>query len=351
MFDFFWKKANQVTNTAVSTEDHFDRFKMIFEILLDKKHFETHDLRYISLMSKNIFTSVVELSGDTIIIKFISPDLSKLIWDNQLFTSTDNPRLFKYLEDAKNKSSIDIYTDITIASNSKYLVLKYLSKTNDFELNFVSVEEYSTHLKQIITRDINIINRIVGMKDNNTLEHTIRVWELSSYLANLLWKDKDYCEKIKIAAQLHDIWKIRIPDNILLKKEALTNDEYEVMKLHTIYWAEIVEKLSFIFSWIDAHDLIKNIVSYHHEKYDGTWYNDWLSGENIPFEARIVNIIDSFDSIKTDNTETSYDEIKKIMEELRWIDFDPKLLDVFLEHYYEFVGIRWLYEDNTIVDK
>ncbi|MDP2090769.1 MAG: HD domain-containing protein [Candidatus Gracilibacteria bacterium] len=349
MFNFLGKKQNNEIKTQVLKEDHFDRFKVIFQILLDNKNFVDKDLRYISLISKNNFASVVEMTPNTIIIKFMSPELSKLIGETQMFTDDDNIKLFKYLEEAKNEAGKEIYTSITISNGLKYLVVRYLQNTSDFEFYFISPEDYNSHLKQIITRDINIINQIVGMKDNDTLEHTLRVGELSSYLASLLGKDKDYCEKIKIAAQLHDIGKIRIPDSILLKKTPLDKDEYDIMKLHTIYGAEMVDKLSFIFSGIDALDLIKNIVLYHHEKYDGTGYNDGLSGDEIPLESKIVNIIDSFDSIKTDNVEDiTYEEIKEVMQKLRGVDFDPKILDIFLEHYYEFVGIRGLYDDNSI---
>lgn len=332
----------------ISSSDYLDRFKKVIEILLDDKTFLENDLRYMSMLSSNKFVSVVSYEKEIFDIKYISTSLLSIISDNWLISDIYSDNLLNFLYYAINNPCKEIFTNINILNNSKYLNIIFNNDNNDFELYFIDQSEHDSFIMSSLVRDMNMINHILWIKDSETLKHTIRVWEMSHYLSTLLWMDNSFLDKIKIAAMLHDIWKMKVPDHLLLKEWKINLEEYEQVKLHTTYWWEIMDKLSFIFSDLELLNFIKNITNYHHEKYDGNWYPFWLVWENIPIEARIVAVIDVFDALKSKRPyKLPFDDdyVKKIMIDWRASHFDPEILDLFLNHYYEFTWIRWINED------
>ena len=140
-------------------------------------------------------------------------------------------------------------------------------------------------------------------RDEETGFHLIRMANFSRIIA-LELADKhnlsdEFIEFLFNFAPLHDIGKIAIPDNILLKQGALSEEERTTMQTHVFKGAEIVEKLinGFNMETMPKIDMLKNIVLYHHEAMDGSGYPQGLSGKNIPIEARIVSVSDVFDAL------------------------------------------------------
>ena len=139
------------------------------------------------------------------------------------------------------------------------------------------------------------------------------------------WKQKDTFH-LRNAAHLHDIGNIGIPDAILNKPARQTDEEYAVNKEHTIIGAEILKNIT----------LVKHVVEVarsHHECYDGTGYPDGLKGEEIPIQARIVAVADSYDAMRsrhiyrnTLKPEAIYEQFQKN----RGVQFDPEITDTFL---------------------
>lgn len=123
-------------------------------------------------------------------------------------------------------------------------------------------------------------------------DHNLRVGELSHYVSKLLNMDELEQKKIKRAGELHDIGKIVIPEEILFKKDKLNNDEYTIMKRHSIF-------SSYLTDIMDENIDISSYVRYHHENYNGTGY-ERLRGENIPIGSRIIRIVDVFDALTND---------------------------------------------------
>ncbi|KGK85146.1 hypothetical protein DP73_18855 [Desulfosporosinus sp. HMP52] len=167
-------------------------------------------------------------------------------------------------------------------------------------------------------------------KDTNTHGHSERVAEFAMALAeNLGLSDK---EKVNLwrAAILHDIGKIGIPDAILNKPSALTEDEWSVMKSHPGRGAEICSKLKF------ARGILP-IIKYHHEHFDGRGYPEGLKGDSIPFLARIVSVADTVDAITSPRTYRSQPRtMEQAIEELErcsGTQFDPVLVESFIEVY------------------
>ncbi len=129
-------------------------------------------------------------------------------------------------------------------------------------------------------------------RDAYTEAHCARVAHLAFYMGNKLGLSEDELACLVSASILHDIGKIGVSDDLLLKPNALVPIEFEVMKSHTIIGASIVEKLD-----IPTAAEVAQLVRWHHERIDGTGYPDGLKGDEIPIGARIISIVDAFDAL------------------------------------------------------
>lgn len=183
-----------------------------------------------------------------------------------------------------------------------------------------------------------IVGEAVEARSKETGAHVKRVSLICDLLAKKMGLDYRFIEAIRLAAPLHDVGKIAIPEAILHKPSKLDNDEWEIMKTHAAAGAEILSKSKMSLSKLGA-----KLAHFHHENWDGSGYPKGLKGENIPLEARIMAIADVFDalgSVRSYKKAWSNDEIETFMRSQKGIKFDPKLIDIFLEHYEEFVEIR-----------
>ncbi|WP_306767440.1 HD-GYP domain-containing protein [Hypnocyclicus thermotrophus] len=140
--------------------------------------------------------------------------------------------------------------------------------------------------------------------------------------------------------------KVGIPDKILLKPGKLTKEEFKIMKTHTIIGANILKsfKENIKKHDIDIFDYAIEIVNFHHEKWDGTGYPKGLKANEIPLVARIVSIADVFDALTNKRVYKkafSFEESIKMIKEMKGINFDPLIVDVFIESLAE---IRDVYE-------
>jgi HD-GYP domain-containing protein (c-di-GMP phosphodiesterase class II) len=130
-------------------------------------------------------------------------------------------------------------------------------------------------------------------RDSYTAGHGIRVRDYAHAIAQELGYPADELESLRIAAQLHDIGKIGIPDSILLKAGPLTGEEFALIKLHPQIGRRILEKAQTLRPTLP-------VVELHHENFDGSGYPYGLAGERTPLCARIVRVADSFDAMTTD---------------------------------------------------
>jgi putative two-component system response regulator len=167
------------------------------------------------------------------------------------------------------------------------------------------------------------------LHDDTTGEHAYRVGRLASLLAKEYGVEEDICFLIDLAARLHDIGKLGVPDSILLKPGKLTTAEFEIMMTHTTQGADILAR-----SQIPQMHVAEEIARGHHEKWDGSGYPHRLKGSNIPLAARIAALADVFDAL---THERPYKKAWPVDEALREIaagrarHFDPELTDIFLK--------------------
>jgi len=177
---------------------------------------------------------------------------------------------------------------------------------------------------------------VADFRDTDTSDHTKRVGILSQRLGFFLGLGEPFCERLLHASPMHDIGKVGIPDDILLKPGRLDENECEVMKGHSAIGAKILEGSSSAILKLAAE-----IAQTHHERWDGTGYPTGLAGNNIPIAGRIVMVADVFDALSSDRPYKqawSPERIKQYMVEQKGVMFDPDVIECFCTHYDEIVN-------------
>ena len=179
---------------------------------------------------------------------------------------------------------------------------------------------------------IKTLSYTLEAKDVYTKGHSMRVAEYTKILASNMDFDEEAIEKLHFAATLHDIGKIGIPDTVLNKPGRLTDREFNIIKMHTTIGADILKN-------IDTIKYAGIIARHHHERYDGKGYPDGLSGEDIPLEARIVAVADTYDAMTSKRVYRrkilSDDVIREEFNKNRGKQFDPDMVDLFLKLFDE----------------
>ena len=204
---------------------------------------------------------------------------------------------------------------ISIQSGIKYIEqLRKIKKMN------IQLEQYLIDFAKILLNTI-------GAKDNYTEGHSKRVAKLCDLFAEKIELPEEQKELLHTAAYFHDVGKIGIPDNVLLKNGKLTNEEYEIIKLHTVIGSNV-------FGVSSLFQNIVPIIKYHHERYDGKGYPDGLKGEHIPYLSRILSICDSFDAMVSKRSYKDVSSMEYAISEIKKFagkQFDIKLANKFLE--------------------
>ena len=192
---------------------------------------------------------------------------------------------------------------------------------------------------------------LIESRDESTGEHVKRTTGYVKIILNKLKHNKKYSKIINkiffeltvLAAPLHDIGKIAIPDRILQKNGKLTNEEFDIIKTHTIEGAKIIDETFGYTSNEKYYDIVKNVALYHHEKYNGTGYPQKLKGQEIPLEARIMSVADVFDAVSENRCYRDALPIEKcfeIIKEGRGTAFDPDVVDAFLSSKEEIIKVH-----------
>lgn len=206
------------------------------------------------------------------------------------------------------------------------------------------VQHRTEELWQSRDETIQKLAKAAEFRDNETAQHTVRVGEYCAILARGMGMAEDYCERIRAASPLHDVGKIGIPDQILLKPGRLTPEEFEIIKTHSEIGYRILGD-----SRSEVLNLGGLISLTHHEKYNGKGYPNGLTGETIPQVGRIVAICDVFDALTSKRVYKAamrVDEAVLVLKEERGQHFDPLLVDLFVTNLVAMVGVRDKYTDE-----
>ena len=194
-------------------------------------------------------------------------------------------------------------------------------------LNIKRLLEQQKRDEAIIEQTMQTIVNFIEAKDPSTMGHSLRVAQYSKMLADSLGFSESECKRIYYIALMHDCGKIYIPDGILGKPARLTDEEYEIMKKHTVYGGDILRDFSSI-------DGIGTGALSHHERYDGHGYPNGIAGEDIPLIARIICVSDAFDAMNSKRCYRDNLEADVILDELKknkGKQFDPVIVDHLLK--------------------
>lgn len=199
----------------------------------------------------------------------------------------------------------------------------------------------SARVEKIQRSIISSLAAVVEERDESTGDHIKRTENLVGLLLSRMKKHskfadltKEYCDNVVLAAPMHDIGKIRVPDTILNKPGRLTDEEFEIMKTHAATGSDIIRKTMSDVEEEAYCDVAYNIARHHHERYDGTGYPDGLKGEQIPLEARVMALADVYDALVSERVYKkafSKEKAKQIILEGSGTQFDPDLVPMFLE--------------------
>ncbi len=213
-------------------------------------------------------------------------------------TQVENKRLKENLEELVDARTAELRKALEIIENSNFDLIDRLGKAAEF-------------------------------RDNETGMHVVRMGHYSYLLGEAIQLEQSKLDILLSASMMHDLGKIGIPDEILLKPGKLTIEEFEIMKTHTTIGAELLSKS-------DSQLLIlaETIALSHHEKWNGSGYPKGLSGTEIPLEARIVAIADVFDALTSERPYKkawSVEDTINLIQSEKGKHFDPELVDAFIE--------------------
>jgi len=183
--------------------------------------------------------------------------------------------------------------------------------------------------KEFLFGTVKCLAKAIDSRDPYTGEHSMRVSEHALAIGEQLGLSKDLLEKVSMAGLLHDVGKIKISDEILQNKTKVSEKDYETLKLHPLYGAEIMDENKYL------QDITPGIAS-HHESYSGGGYPKGLKDEEIPLIGRIIRVADTFDAItSTRPYQKAYTDEYAIdyIARMKGVEFDPDVVEAFLKAY------------------
>jgi HD-GYP domain-containing protein (c-di-GMP phosphodiesterase class II) len=177
----------------------------------------------------------------------------------------------------------------------------------------------------VLEATVEALSGALGLRDRPTGAHCGRVERLASALGRRAGLSRRSLSDLAWAAELHDIGKVGVPDEVLLKPGPLADGEWEVLKSHASWGCDLLRK-------VPGLERVAVIVRHHHERFDGSGYPDGLEGNDIPIESRVLAVVDAYVAMTEDRPYRAALQTELAVEELRrncGTQFDPMVLDAF----------------------
>lgn len=202
------------------------------------------------------------------------------------------------------------------------------------------VQEKTRAIIELQNAVFDLLTQVVEYRDGTTGGHVDRTTACFNIMLEALQRYGIYGSTMRgwdprlvvLSSQLHDIGKVAIPDSVLLKPGRLTADEFERMKKHTVYGAQIIERIERNITDRSFIDHARNMAEFHHERWDGSGYPNGLRGEAIPLEGRIMSIVDVYDALVSSRPYKEpipHEKAVDIIMDGAGTHFDPRLVQAF----------------------
>jgi HD-GYP domain-containing protein (c-di-GMP phosphodiesterase class II) len=222
-----------------------------------------------------------------------------------------------------------VFGTLTFSSNRPHTFpAETLALGRFLSLQVAGAVQNALLLEELDGRDNVIVSLALAIeaKDPYTEGHCQRLAQYAERLGRVLHFDEGHLTKLRMAAILHDVGKIAVPEAILQKPGNLTDDEYKILQLHPVTGESICQPLRSLRPMLPA-------IRHHHERWDGRGYPDGLVGEEIPLDARIIAIVDAFDAMTSDRPYRPGMPVERalaILRENRGPQWDEALLSAFI---------------------
>lgn len=180
-------------------------------------------------------------------------------------------------------------------------------------------------LYEVLMSTLRSLVSTIEARDPYTKQHSQRVTDLAVLIATQLECTPEQVDTVRVAGYLHDLGKLGVKDSVLLKKDRLTDEEFEQIKAHPVIGEEIIRPIGFL-------PEERGVIRHHHERWDGKGYPDGIGGEEIPFLARIITVADAFDAMTSDRPYRPRMSLEKGVEEIlknQGTQFDPTVVQGF----------------------
>ena len=240
-----------------------------------------------------------------------------------------NPRLFLAYGRVAKGGEHERFEEYLPTLDIWFNINVFCVEVGTFTVVFENISAYKNHVRELSEANDQTLTAWVSAlawRNKETSEHTIRVTELAIELAKSIGIYGDDLINVRRGALLHDIGKIGIPDNVLLKEDKLTDEEYAEMKKHARFAYDVLYPVRYLRPALD-------IPYCHHEKWDGTGYPRGMKGEEIPLAARLFAIVDTYDAMVSKRIYRDAipkEEVLTFIESKSGQNFDPSLVQSFL---------------------
>jgi putative two-component system response regulator len=344
---------NNLRETIILVDDNISNLTIGKNVLCDKYNVFTVS------SGEKLFKILTKVTPNFIMLDIEMPEMDGYAVIRQLKKNPQTASIPVIFLTARNDSNSELEglslgaVDYISKPFSPPLLLKRLELHSLIESQQRELKDYNDNLQAMVdkkTEDVFALQdavlqamaELVEYRDDNTGGHIERTRYYLHALVNAMMERNLYTEQVSVwikdkffftSVQLHDVGKISINDNILKKPGPLTPEEFEEMKFHTTFGAEIIENIKHRVKETAFLDYAGIFALTHHEKWNGTGYPAGLAGEDIPLQGRLMAIADVYDALISERpykTPMSHERAVSIIKEGSGTHFDPQLVEVFL---------------------
>lgn len=297
--------------------------------ILQFQRFESNDWYFLVYQDLDTMINPIIVTLSIIIISFLLVTLLTSYAMRSVLEKLESSLLgfikaTKNVSEGRYQTQVEVYDYVefqNLADNFNHMI-------DEVQIREEEINNLNNQLEESYLKTVYLLAKTIEAKDAYTGDHCERVKTYATLIGEKIGLSRGELYELKHGSLLHDIGKLNIPELVLTKPGRLTDEEYILIKNHSLYGHNLVKEIPNL-------NLAKEIVLYHHERVDGTGYPDGLKGNDIPLLARLVCIADAFDAMMSRRPYRScchtLDEAIKELKECSGTQFDTRLVNIFID--------------------